>query len=348
MLTAILIIALVALVFSLPRIYRSLVWFVLDCLVDVYAAHAAVIERFGKRTGRVLFEGLHFKWPLIDKVQTYSLRLEVIGITDEFTTKDRVKLIASGSLQYQPDMTITRDAAGVVGSRATIRMSRFRFFAGLFGASLNAGQVVFVDMSDDIIKTGIAKAVEAALGALGGVAESDDFITKRASVARLIDCTLRLPVLPHVRDGILPKDALQYYEDKRNEVDRELKNRTERSPLEARYGIQITTFALADIAFDPETMRSLERDRQARAREEAFKRKIAMAKQVVDLGTNATTQEALNAADVSLDPAIRKTIVSVEGSGQALVIPGLEQLFGGGGKGETPSADAKGKKKGAR
>ncbi|MFA5084115.1 MAG: hypothetical protein WC475_01870, partial [Candidatus Paceibacterota bacterium] len=114
-------------------------------------------------------------------------------------------------------------------------------------------------------------------------------------------------------------------------LDAEKKQFTDRSSVEERYGIDIEYFALSDITFSKDTQEAFEKERQADARKKAFVKKIDMAKSAIDkLG--ASPQVALNAADKTLDPSVKKEIVSVEG--EAGILAGFLGKFGKGGKNE--------------
>lgn len=288
---------------------------ILGFLVIIPAYHFGVVERFGKRTGRILYEGLSMKWPFIDQVELVSLKPEPLSITVGFITEDNLKLICSGSLQYRPDSTIA-DAEG---------------------------RNVFVTMSDEdkdeekMITIGLTDAVKSKLGALGGVKDSKDFRRNRQAISDLINCTFRLGKSPHLNHDssscgvsgcafareIDAEYLLDFYKSHWRMVkpilDGEKQNQIDYSPIERRYGIDIELFALANIDFSPETEKAFEKEKQAEARAKAFNTKLKMAKKAKKMGASA--QEALNAADVSLDPSVKKEIVSVEG--EAGVIGGL-------------------------
>lgn len=273
----------------------------LGFFVQIPAYHFGVVERFGKRTGGILREGLKLKLPFIDQVELISLELETIPISVEFTTKDKLKLVCSGSLQYRPDPEIKK------------------------------GRNIFVEMSEKTITVGIIDMVKSKLGSLGGVKESNDFIENRAAIADLINCSLRLKKAPHLDSGVNIKKVIDFYKTNWQQVKKILNGEKarvkNRSSIEERYGIDIEQFALASIVFTPETEKSFEKEKQAEARARAFDKKMEMAKKAKELGASA--QEALNAADVSLDSA-KKEVISVEG--QAGVLGGLLGKLDKGGK----------------
>lgn len=290
MIIAILIIVLLALVGCL----------LVDSFVEIPAYHFGVVERFGRRTGRIMDEGLRMKWPFIDRVELISMELVEIDIPVNFTTKDKLQLTCNGSLQYRPDPAVERD-----------------------------GRCVFVEMSEEIIKSGISDTIKAKLGALGGVKKGADFIILRHAIADMLNCFFRLERPPHkdheagcgIRDCNLPngneinaEKLLDFYKyhwaEVKSILDEERNNQT-RSEVETRYGIDIEYYALASIDFSSDTMKAFEKQKQAEARANAFKSKIKMAKQAQELGASA--QVALNSADISLDPSVEKKVVSVEG-----------------------------------
>lgn len=276
-----------------------------DSFVEIPAYHFGVVERFGRRTGRIMDEGLHMKLPYIDYVELISTELVEIDVPVNFTTKDKLQLTCNGSLQYRPDYLVIKEIKGVK-------------------------RCVFVEMSEEIIESGISDTIKAKLGALGGVKEGKDFIELRHAIADMLNCFFRLEKPPHkdhkagctVKDCDLPNgneiDAgrlLDYYKyhwlDVKKALDEERESVQTRSEVEKRYGIDIEYYALASIDFSTGTMEAFEKQKQAEARASAFDKKIEMAKKAQSLGASA--QVALNSADVSLDPSIKKEVVSVEG-----------------------------------
>ncbi|MFH0806660.1 MAG: SPFH domain-containing protein [Candidatus Brennerbacteria bacterium] len=292
------------------------------------AYHFGVVERFGERIA-IFREGLNFKIPLIDKIELISLELSEIPTVVSFTTKDRLPLQCNGSLQYRPD------------------------------PDMGGAKNVFVTMSEDIVTSGIKEAIKAKLGSLGGTRNAEEFIVNRNAIADLINATLRMKVPPHLNHDktmcgakiqkkiseqvnvvdcdlpqeVLSDDLLEYYRSHwrtvKKIIDEERSRPTDRSAYEERYGIDIVAFALADVDFSEETKKAFEKEQQAKARRRAFTDKIEMAKEAKNLGASA--QEALNAADVSLDPSIKKSVLSVEGETGVLggFIGALTQKKGG-------------------
>lgn len=299
-----------------------------DSFIQIPAYHYGIVERFGKRTGRILLEGLKFKLPFIEKVELISMQLFEIDVTATFTTLDRLNITCLGSLQYKPDPEI-KDSKG---------------------------RNIFITISEEIINSGIADTIQAKLGALGGVKTGDDFIKNRHALSDIINCFLRLETPPHINHdpqncrvqgckfskcppGMIDANKLmdfysQHWVLIKELLDEEKKKVLDRSSVEKRYGIDIEYFALSDIKFSKETQESFEKDKQAEAREKAFKKKIKMAKSAVkELG--ASPQVALNAADKTLDPTVKKEIVSVEG--ETGVLGGFLGRFTKGGRDDTDS-----------
>lgn len=294
-----------------------------DTFVMVPAYHFGVVERFGERLPGIKYEGLRIKLPFIDVVQLISMELSEAGVSVVFTTRDKLQLTCVGSLQYKPD-PIIKD---------------------------RTGRNVFITMSEEIISSGIVDAIKAKLGALGGVKDGEDFIENRHAIGDIINCFFRLEAPPHMEHdpntcgvpnckfplfppgSVEATDLMEFYKQHRVAVKQNLdteKGTPTYSAIEERYGIDVVYYALSDIAFSKATQEAFEKERQAKARQEAFKIKLMMAKGAAkDLG--APAQVAFNAADISLDPDIEKKIISVEG--EAGILGGLLEAFGGkGGK----------------
>lgn len=283
---------------------------ILSSFVVVPSFHFGVVERFGRRTGRIVTEGLNIKLPFFERVELISLQLAEIPVEIDFTTAppDRLQLTMKGSLQYRPDPSVS--------DKSYERRN------------------IFITMSEEIIKKGISDAIKDLLGMIGGITPADMFIQRREAINLLINCLLRLAVPPHRQAGMEVNHWLDFYADAHNRqfvveaLEHEREVTEDRSGIEERYGLDVVVFALAEVDFSNEVKKSFERQRQAQARREAFQHKIAMAQQARDLG--ATAQEALNAADVSLDPDVKKQVVSVEG--EAGVLGGLIARLGEGGR----------------
>lgn len=294
----------------------SAVWLLSNAIFKIPAYHYGILERFGERIGGPIEEGLGFKIPFIDEIELVSLELGELDVTASFTTKDKLQLAVRGSLQYRPDPTIS-DADE---------------------------KNIFITMSEDIIRSGIEDAIQSLLGGLGGIYNAVDFIKNRQALADMLNAILRIGTPPHLKhkasncgvqkckmaDKIEAKDLIKYYNKHWKKVREvillEEHNAGDHSSTEKRYGIDVKAFTLSQVDFSEETKKSFEKQKQAEARGKAFDTKIAMAQKVVALGASA--QVALNAADVSLDPEVKKNVVSVEG--EAGVLGGvLANLKGG-------------------
>ena len=306
-----------------------------DSFIEIPAYHFGVVERFGKRIDTILYEGLCIKLPFIDSVELISTELVEIDVPANFTTQDKLQLTCNGSLQYRPDPLVKRK-----------------------------GKCVFVEMSEEIIKSGIEDTIKAKMGALGGIKNGEDFITLRHAISDMLNCFFRLEEPPHkkhdkktckicsehnektckicavaknekekcglpVSEGknIDAGALLDFYKTHWVDVKNALKNSSSASEVEERYGIDIEYYALASIDFSPATMQAFEKQKQADAKAGAFDRKIEMAKKAQALGASA--QVALNAADISLDPSVNKKVVSVEG--EAGILGGILEAIGKGG-----------------
>lgn len=303
----------------------GVVWLVLVAIVKVPAYHFGILERFGRRTGRIIEEGFGVKIPFIDDVELVSLELGELDVDAKFTTSDKLQLEIKGSLQYRPDL-------GIVDTE---------------------GRNVFITMSEEIIRSGIEDAIASVLGGLGGVYQSDDFISNRQALADLLNAIFRLGTPPHLRhdakncavcvanksqnkpqfgEVVGAKDLIDFYNSHwqlvRGIISQERHQLTDFSPTEKRYGIDVEAFFLSRVDFSEETKKAFEKQKQAEAREKAFGVKIRMAERVKTLGASA--QVALNAADVSLDPDVKKSVVSVEG--EAGILGGIISNLGKGGQ----------------
>ncbi len=234
-----------------------------DVFVQIPAYHYGVVERFGERTKKIFYEGLRVKLPYVDKVQLISMELSEIDVSVVFTTMDKLQLTCSGSLQYKPDPEV-KDSAD---------------------------RNIFITMSEGIITSGIADAIKAKLGALGGVKKGKDFIENRHAIADIINCFFRLETPPHMDHNpqtcgvsnckfpqcppgsIDAKDLMVFYNQHWRLVKRALdneKNRPDRSQIEGRYGLDVVYYALSDIGFSKATQEAFEKEKQAEAKKKGI------------------------------------------------------------------------------
>lgn len=297
------------------------VYTVLDCFALVPAVHYGVRERFKGQLPGVRKEGLNFKLPFIDKMKNVPLELKSAAITVEFTTKDKLRVKIPGSLQYRADPAVVE---------------------------LDTGRNVFFRLSEAAITTGIEKDVQAKLGGIGGWYDGDKFIENRQALSDLINSIFRLDVPFHLRHvpGIdvdagqcgvascgfpeqVDADRLidfynRHWRRVKGLLDHERYEAETRSDVEKRYGLDISTYSLAEVTFTPETQAAQEEKRQADYRAEAGDKIIALAKKTkVDL-PEIPDQQALNWADATLNPGTPRQMISVEG--EAGVAGGLLAL----------------------
>lgn len=310
-------------------ILTSVVWVALYAIITIPAYHFGVVERFGKRTGRILREGFNLVIPFVDRVEVVTMELAKIDVEVTLTTFDDLHLRCTGSLQYQPDPEISdRD-----------------------------GRNIFVTMSEEIIKSGIEEAIQSKLGGLGGVRTGEDFIRFRQAFSDLINILLRVQTPPHFNHGIddegciqrftwtneegreVPcpskharvraRDLIGYYnahwEEAKGLLDTEGKRPDDRSEIESRYGIDIKVFALANVEFTAETRDAREEKRQAELRARILDTKIAAMTRIKE-ATGANAQQMIDEADLIFHPevAAKKQIVSVQGEFPVLPIKHLD------------------------
>lgn len=317
--------------------------FFLGGFVSVLVAHYGVVTRFGKRTGRVLSEGLNFITPFIDKVRLYSYELRTDSL-DKISvfSEDRLDMELKGSVQWRPDKNKL---------------------------------VEFVEIPENTILVGLKDAIKSEIGKIAGEKEGDFFIKERKPLEVLINCIFRLQRPPHyflnpiveeverkriikgyefgdsfdkwIRDkkkimaGVdEDEEKIKKIEDARTERmwDIQVENEKldilkfykenarwiqlmielgedERSSIEELYHIDISIFRLADVDFTSETKRALEKERQVKAEIVAAKQqqewKLKIMDELIEKGLDA--EKASNAADVIMGVAMPRQVISIEG-----------------------------------
>jgi len=300
---------------SMSLLFFSLAIISLGVLVGAHSIivvpkiHYGVKVRLGKRLPGVLYEGLHFKIPFIEEVTLISTELAEIEITAKFTTKDNLSLEAKGSLQYRPHPDIIEKRGG----------------------HKKKGVNKFISISEEIIRDGISEMVESILGGLGGQYTGEQFINHRHALKDIINSLLMMKKPLHLhhnrttctsmggkckhKDRIPANELIGFYDKHWKELKESLgaKSSKENSDVEQRYGIEIDAFALSRINFSPETEIALEQEKQAALRGKAALMKADLALEIRARLPDASAQVALDAADVTLDPKIRKEVISIQG-----------------------------------
>lgn len=302
-------------------------------------AQFAVVLRFRKRTGRVIGEGLHIIWPLIEQIERFSFELGSDPVDPNFVCKDDVEVFVKGSIQWRPDPDVT------------------------YKSPDGKEWVRFLEMSEDAITQGIIDVVKSELGKIAGLVPSDQFRSARAELEDLVNCVLRLSEPPHlyptttrykdeegaviefvdeiredvvqedgtkkrvkvrfVQDGVVPPERrIRFYRANREQIrkilDGEKDEVEDQSVIENRYGIDIEIFALATTDFTPSYKATIQKKQEAAAKVVAAER---LGDQVLKLAEalrkdhpDLPMREAVNQAAATLGIATKKTI-SFEGSG---------------------------------
>lgn len=249
-------------------------------IVEVPTVHYGVVLFLKKRTKRELKEGWHFTIPFFNSVELFSLEVQTLPVEVSFFSKDRLEVVAKGSLQWKPDRHLLQD--------------------------------IFMTMDEKTIVQGLLDAVKGELGVIGGTKEAGAFIEKREAINFLINCVLRLSMPPHVEKDLSPAQRLAYYTKNaveiRKRLDDEANHPDDRSSVERLYGIDVVKFALADVDFSAETRKSMELKKQMEQKLKADKLQhdhlLAMTEALKGLGLSP--DEAVDAAQVTLDQAEKK------------------------------------------
>lgn len=285
---------------------------------------------FGKREGGTLYEGLHITAPFLDTVQGVSMALTTKQITVAFNTKDRPRLTCEFSLQYRPDPAVTD----------------------------SEGRNRFVEMTEKTLDEGIPGDLQSKIGGIGTKYDSLEFVDNRQAIGDIINCFLRTNNPPHLQhvhetndtspdkqksketcgleasckfkqERIDTPDLVSWYNAHwplvRKILRDESGNTDARSPFELRYGIDVVNVPLSDVKFPSDVEKALAQKRQIEESRKAFADKKAMIRELMEAG--ATFQEANNAVETHTGQAGPRKIYSIEGGGQAVIVPGLGDVM---------------------
>lgn len=237
---------------------------VMTSLIRVDTINYGVVLRFGRRTGRVLKEGLHLILPFgIETVELVPCELREIKFNTPDTqlttlTKDRLLIEIRGELQYRPAHPNTKYQ--VDGRKKPLILR-------------------FLETTDNEITTGLLGAIKNELGAIAGVTESDGFIADREALGLLIDSMLRLEKPAHFDNNLTgggpvdkPGKRLAFYKAKRKKIREKLaKMDGSHSALEKRYGIDITTLTLSKVSLSTKVIEAMEKQKEEEYKKKAIK-----------------------------------------------------------------------------
>lgn len=257
-----------------------------------------VFNLFGWRW-RKAKEGLTFIVPFIEKAQPYSAELDRLEIKVKAMSKDKLEIDISGSLKFWPDYKLLE--------------------------KYDETRVKQVKALEDSIKGEI--------GVLAGTKEAEAFISEREAIETIINCRLRLAVMPHRQNkypevkaaggSIKPENRIKFYKKYLKKVQDTLRRETcdpRRSHIEETYGIDVDVFNITAIDYSEATKKALEAKKQAEFKREASEETLKLVDKYIAKGASA--QEAINAAQTDLDKA-EKEIHSIEG------LKGLNISIGG-------------------
>jgi len=269
--------------------------------VKIEPKYVAIFNLLGWRW-RKAKEGPNLKIPFMEKAVSYSAELDRLEINKiKVMSKDKLEMEISGSLKFWLDYVL---------------LKRY-----------------------DETRTKQAKSIEDAIkgeiGVLAGTKEAEAFILEREAIETIINCRLRLAIMPHRQNkypevkaaggSIAPEDRIDFYKKYLKKIQDGLRREVHdprRSHIEESYGIDVDVFNLTVIDYSEATKKALEAKRQAELYRKAAQEEILLAKSFQELG-GLSGQEAVNASQVSLNKAEKK-IISVEG------LAGLNVNIGGG------------------
>lgn len=300
-------------------------------VAKIPAKQFAVVDWFGYRLAGYLEEGVHPVPPFSDTTE-FSLELATNPVkVSAFTWLEKPKQGAKpkgakleieldGSVQWRPDPGV-----------------QYRMQSGRreLCKPRETGRVLFIEMKEETILSGIADAIKSQLGTVAGLRSADEFIRAKEEIELMINAILRLgpEELPHITHdarhcGLYGcgaacefrgpiRDPLKVYRARRDrirDVLRDEKHTDSRSEIEERYGIDIELFALAPVNFSEKAEEAFEKRITAQAEAEAAEARAAKTLDLLDRfkGKGLDPEPAVNAAQVAIGQATRQ-IHSIEG-----------------------------------
>src|SRR3989344_3423906 len=305
-------------------------------VTTVSQKHFAIVDWFGYRFAGYLEEGPHPVPPFSD-VTEYSFELQPKPIkVSAFTWLERPE--EAGKKPKGPKLEIELDGSVQWRPDPDVQYRRERGRRVLCEPD-EKGRVLFAEMSEETILSGIADAIKSQLGTVAGLRSADEFISAKEEIEMMINAILRLgrEELPHVkhdarRCGLYKcadygpsckfreeiKDPLEVYRERRDAIrdvlHNEKDNAESRSEIEERYGIDIVLFALGPVNFGKKAEEAFEKRITAEAEAEAAEARAAKTLDLMDRfkGKGLDPEPAVNAAQVAIGQATRQ-IHSIEG-----------------------------------
>ena len=319
--------------------------------VSVPTNHYGVITFLGKKLQRTLDEGLGYTYPLLSflgNVRTYSYELQTDSLSGDKSsvviTKDNLEIRIEGSIQWRPDKNALLKHT---------EMTREAIFCGMRDAiEEGLGEIAGQEKADSFYKK--REAVSYLINSFFKLERRPDYHLPRVGETpngpkdfANPDHTPRSYVeyLEEIRDSNMdtkdkakalkklqpsewtfnlqrkgrPLDVLSFYQENITRVVLMLRIEEQylhkKSPVEELYAIDIETFKLAKISYSPETMASLEDEKQAENRNRAYdkeqRRKIKFMKQLINLGVDPN--KASDDADAMIEKA-DKNVISGSGA----------------------------------
>lgn len=261
--------------------------------------YVAIFDILGRRW-RKAKEGPRLRIPFIEKARTYSIELERLEINGvRVMSKNMLELEIDGSLESVLDYDL---------------LNRY-------------------DETRNQHLKAISDSIRDEIGVLAGTKEGELFIEEREVIRTIINCRLRLSVMPHRQNeyleveaaggSIAPKDRIDFYKKYLKKIHDSLRLEADdprRSHVEESYGIDVKLYNLTKVDFTADTKKAMEAKRQAELKGKAAHSEIDLAKAIE---ASKVSQESLNAAQVSLGKAT-KEVHSIEG------LSGLSINLGGG------------------
>lgn len=254
-----------------------------------------LVYRYGQFSGRILREGWHFIWPILEEARMYPAKVQSRPVSVTIETKEpdetslRVKI--DGRIEFFPNPLL---------------MGRYRF------------------ETEESIVNGSGDNIKQELNFVGGKVGSADFIGSKETIQLIINSVLRLRDLPHRhgknfshnKDFIEPEERLSFYRDNKKVIAGLLEaaenDFANWSQTEYRYGIHIRNFLLSDIAFSKATHQAFEAKKQAFEKMKGIKVIAEAKKEIAATCKGLSPQEKFNQADVTAGQAEKK-VISFEG-----------------------------------
>ncbi len=243
-----------------------------------------MVTFLGMRTGRVLEEGFHLIIPWFEDVALFDNKVRTVQVSGKFFCKDNLSVVLGGLVTWNNDKELLPTS--------------------------------FV-MNQEKIDIELASVVLNQLAIIAGATNAADIKGAQEAFGHLVNCSLRMGIPPHIEQGILPAQRLEFYgnPDLHNRLESEHRLDEERSEIENRCGVNVISFTPDPVQYIGDTGEAMEEEGRAALRSRAKKVLAATKREISrDLRGDGLTPDGANAsAELTMGQQVERKVYDIGG-----------------------------------